>query len=547
VTYLGQTYCAEGDYTLEDDCTIQHFTVAEDLTVPTCTAPAHNCLPSNTHYTVDFTISGLPPFKVNGNTLSGNYFQSAPQPNGTPYAFVVEQQNGCQTLVNGTFNCAAMCGGEVGLLVPNPVHACAGQTTVQAQSQTPPFAPLGQGIEFVLRTVAGDVLERNTSGAFAFNASTMQTETEYRLVRVVGPTDANGQVDLSNGCTEWSNEQPAFFHTAPTVTVSGPAGVCAGNPLTLAASGSGGQLQWTVTVGSGSPVASANGQWNWPAGIQQSTTYTVTGSTTWGCSASPQIEAIDLTAPQCAGGADGAIEVLNVSGGLPPYAFTINQGFFQPGSSFEGLAAGTYEVRVRDEQGCQQDSTVLLYDPLPLTLDLGPDQEVYPAAEVELTANTSSTVASIAWVNESTGQQLNDSLSTTWRVRILGTTSFVCTITDGNGCQASDRVTLTARRDGQIYHPNVINPVDAENADNERFTLFAPPGWVTNIASLSIFDRWGEQVWQNRNLAANDPNQGWDGNIRGRRIEPGVYVFVAVVELVTGEEIVVKGDVTVVR
>ncbi|MEM6268561.1 MAG: gliding motility-associated C-terminal domain-containing protein [Bacteroidota bacterium] len=60
----------------------------------------------------------------------------------------------------------------------------------------------------------------------------------------------------------------------------------------------------------------------------------------------------NLTAVSCNGGTDGQIDVLNVTGGTPPYQFSLNGGAFQAGNSFPGLAAGTYSVTVRDANNC---------------------------------------------------------------------------------------------------------------------------------------------------------------------------------------------------
>ncbi|MNY48354.1 hypothetical protein D3C86_1836840 [compost metagenome] len=61
----------------------------------------------------------------------------------------------------------------------------------------------------------------------------------------------------------------------------------------------------------------------------------------------------------CTGGSDGEI-TLTVSGGKPPYQFTINDGanYFPavptntPIYSFSNLLKGTYNVIVRDSNGC---------------------------------------------------------------------------------------------------------------------------------------------------------------------------------------------------
>jgi len=48
---------------------------------------------------------------------------------------------------------------------------------------------------------------------------------------------------------------------------------------------------------------------------------------------------------------DGAIQV-NVSGGVAPYAYSLNGGSSQPGNLFTNLAAGNYTIAVTDNRGC---------------------------------------------------------------------------------------------------------------------------------------------------------------------------------------------------
>lgn len=56
------------------------------------------------------------------------------------------------------------------------------------------------------------------------------------------------------------------------------------------------------------------------------------------------------TTNQTCGNTNGSINV-NVTQGAPPYTYSIDGVNFQAGSSFTGLAAGTYDVRIRDGNG----------------------------------------------------------------------------------------------------------------------------------------------------------------------------------------------------
>jgi gliding motility-associated-like protein len=48
---------------------------------------------------------------------------------------------------------------------------------------------------------------------------------------------------------------------------------------------------------------------------------------------------------------DGHITIQGVTGGTPPYRYSLNGGAFQAGASFTGLAAGLYKIQIKDATG----------------------------------------------------------------------------------------------------------------------------------------------------------------------------------------------------
>ena len=127
--------------------------------------------------------------------------------------------------------------------------------------------------------------------------------------------------------------------------------------------------------------------------------------------------------------------------------------------------------------------------------------------------------------------------------RPLRPTTYQLTITDLNGCTATARVLVPVDRRRQLYAPNIFSPND--DGQNDRFLLFGRG--VTEIQALRIFDRWGNQVFLNEHFQPNDEAMGWDGTFQGQRMNPGVFVWQAVVEFVDGAVEVFAGDVTLYR
>ena len=127
----------------------------------------------------------------------------------------------------------------------------------------------------------------------------------------------------------------------------------------------------------------------------------------------------------------------------------------------------------------------------------------------------------------------------------LLTTQYKVIVVNDKGC--TDRATLLLQVDRRvdIYVPNIFSP----NGDNENdvFMIFADMRGVKNIKSFQVFSRWGELVHEYYNFEPNNPAFGWNGRFNAQDLNPAVFVWYAVIELVDGSEVLYKGDVTLER
>jgi len=64
----------------------------------------------------------------------------------------------------------------------------------------------------------------------------------------------------------------------------------------------------------------------------------------------------------CSQVSDGRL-VLEVQGGTPPYACRINNGLWQPGSTFSRLKTGVYHYEVKDQQECSVQGSITVTSP----------------------------------------------------------------------------------------------------------------------------------------------------------------------------------------
>ena len=130
-------------------------------------------------------------------------------------------------------------------------------------------------------------------------------------------------------------------------------------------------------------------------------------------------------------------------------------------------------------------------------------------------------------------------------LQFIASTSGVITaiITDTSGCVATDSMKLTVIVPRIIFIPNVFSP----NGDeiNDYFTISGRFNLI-NIAELTIYDRWGNELFNKVNMTPGIEEQGWDGTFNGEPMQPGVYVFVAKLDYEDISE-TVSGNITIVR
>ena len=249
--------------------------------------------------------------------------------------------------------------------------------------------------------------------------------------------------------------------------------------------------------------------------------------------------------PSCFGDNNGELIVEMITGGNAPYEVSIDGDFFQfvvdlP-LSFPNLPSGNYTVTIQDANDCLFEVEVEVEAKEELILDLGADIVLELGDSVRLEGIPNFVVDSLIW-SPSAGLSQPSQLVTF--VQPLENISYILTVFDEFGCSASDQVNLTVQRPSDVFVPTAFSP----NADgsNDRFTIFAGSS-VEQVLKFHIFDRWGNQLYQNGPLAANDPLLGWDGTYRGQEMNTGVYVYFIEIQMVDGSTAFLKGDVLLLR
>ncbi|MBK8556667.1 MAG: gliding motility-associated C-terminal domain-containing protein [Lewinellaceae bacterium] len=258
---------------------------------------------------------------------------------------------------------------------------------------------------------------------------------------------------------------------------------------------------------------------------------------------SPQFP-FQFETPSCYGMSDGQIQIGNAFGGFPPYQYSIDHGIsWSDQSSFFNLTAGNYNMLVRDSTGCYNRPMPLqIKQPDSLKVEIAVLHMQIPLHSfqpVELEAVPSRRVVATQWLPlDSTGCEnclnyLFHPEFDTW-VSVL--------VYDSIGCTAIDSIFIKV--EPNVFAPNIIR-LGSDGLHNDHFMLYSKDD--VPIHHLSVFDRWGNLVFDRQEILTNHYADGWDGRVRGRQLQPGVYVYRASVEVEPGRIVELQGDFTLVR
>lgn len=247
-----------------------------------------------------------------------------------------------------------------------------------------------------------------------------------------------------------------------------------------------------------------------------------------------------LDPPSCPGAVDGQLTVMT-NGGATPFDYILAG---QPGTEgyFDDLTAGTYALQVMDANGCLAEATVTVED-LP-----EPEWEIVTESSLIYLGDS----LRLAGVGTPTGWRAQwspvaglacDSCLVTYTTPET-TTEYTLTLFGEEGCTTQKSVLIIVDQTRVLYAPTAFSPND--DGLNDRFVLYAGPA-IAQVASVTVYDRWGREVFHRQAITPGNTNDGWDGMTNGQAEATGVYVYRAQVQLFDGSIRTIDGEVLLIR
>ncbi|MBI1226780.1 MAG: T9SS type B sorting domain-containing protein [Bacteroidetes bacterium] len=535
------TVNAAGTYTLtvtRNGCsstsTVQVVNLATNVTATVVSSPGEilDCVVSEITLTATVNGSSNPDYAwfLNGQQV-GTGQNYVLQDSGMYIVVVTDQASGC----TGTASLIINDNSDYPQLSANPAPLlnCSGAPVTLSGSSTV------NGVTFEWVTISGT----DTTLVGQGTSTEVTMPGTYYLIGTA-----------PNGCDNGIAVQVNGDYTLPTVSAGSDETLdCYQTPLNLTGSGSVGvSFFWTtdmpgvVITDPTNPVITVNA-----SGVY-SLTVTDLGNF---CTNSDDVEVFQYENvpqaevlpedPDCFGDENGSI-TLNTDPANGPYTFELNGQNYGSQNYFAPLAPGTYQIQVTDGQGCVWTTNVTLNTPDQLLVNLGADLVVNLGETATITAQytvSASQLDTLIWT-PSILFPCPEMPCDEQEFQPTQQTVVTVTVIDQNGCRADDLLSVFVKKDNPVYVPNSFSP----NGDgtNDVFMIYAGKE-VQKIKEFLVFDRWGETVWEYHNFEPNNPAYGWDGRHRNELMNPAVFVWFAVVEFIDGSEVLLEGDVSLMR
>jgi len=230
---------------------------------------------------------------------------------------------------------------------------------------------------------------------------------------------------------------------------------------------------------------------------------------------------------------DGGVSII-ITGGTTPYGYLWSNG--STASALQNVGAGNYGVTVSDAHNCSVTSTFIVTEPNEIVIQSQVFDTITFGSEVQLNLNVTPASGTYAY-QWSPVNYLSCTNCPNPNFSAIRSFEYTITVTDAFGCTVSGTVKVNVKGDKPFFIPNVFTPNN--DGQNDVFKLYTSG---TFYFHLSVFNRWGEKVFETNNVS-----EGWDGKYQGKEAYAGVYTYVVELNFLDAETRKYVGSFTLLR
>ncbi len=238
--------------------------------------------------------------------------------------------------------------------------------------------------------------------------------------------------------------------------------------------------------------------------------------------------------PESCGDTSG-VAYASATGGEVPYQYSWTAGVAN--DSLIDVPSGLYQVTVTDNNGCTASSTVEVTQVSNVNADFSASVFTGSSPLAVNFLNSSSGAETYLWDfgQGSTSTEMNPSFS----FEDEGSYVVLLTATHAGICQDQYSVTIHVLNDSvplidSVFIPNII----VLNSTSQENRIFRVKGLNLEEVNISIFNRWGKEVFNTIDLQA-----GWDGG----KEPSGTYYYIVRYREKGKEPVMVKSFLTLFR
>ena len=418
---------------------------------------------------------------------------------GTPISLALDaQNNGAAYSWNGGTSTArtytATQAGTYTVTVTDQ-HGCTGTDALTVTENTVPAVHLGNDVSYCEGSTFQLTLDaQNTGSAYVWNGGGLTSQ----VFVVPQPGTYWVVVTRPNGCSAADSVTVGTL-PRPAINIGNNASFCQGVPFSL-------------LLDAQNPTAAH--VWNTGAltqtlTVSQPGTYSVTVTDSNGCSNSASVTISTDAVPAVHLGNDTAYcagtpfsLVLNAQN--PGSAYLWNGG--TNAQTLQVTHAGTYSVSVTGTNGCTGHGSITVTEHTAPVVNLGNDMVLPQNGQV---LDAGSGFSAYLW--QPGGQ-------TTRQITATQPGTYTVTVTDANGCTASDAITLTL---DQTSVPEAGVPVSLNVYPNPSDGLFQLTWGTDGPVSVDVISINGQRLYTHKTTATEGQNLALDLS----RLAPGLYVL----------------------